>query len=702
MLFKREEQSFLEQGGFFAEASIFDLFHLPLRYGDPATALSDPGSVILSPALAQKYFGKENPIGKTIAINNNETKVTGVLEPLSPHFHLEFDFLFSFEDLLNQVSRERIGSWVWQDFYNYIRLKEGASAETVDAKLVAFVENHAHPQTSEKGFTYYLGLQLLENIHLHSTHLRNDKIKAGNHRYVTGLAIVGLFLLAIACINFVNLTTARAIRRSKEVGVRKAAGALRGQLAVQFITEAVVVVGLAMVLAAHLALLLIPVLNDFSGKSLSFPVYTDPLLVAGLVGLTLLTGLLAGSYPAFIISGFRPVQAIKGGQIKVDGHINWLRKGLIVTQFTLSALLIISVLIIFQQFTYLNSKDLGFRKEQLLHFPMKGKMRQNHDLTREKFASVPGVSSATIGFGIPGDIVSGDNVIVPGENRRELPARIFTIDHDYIRTMGMEIVAGRDFSREQSTDAGEAFIINETAVKTLGIANSPEEAIGRSLEWQMWTSQDTIKRGRIIGVVKDFHYNSLHEEVQTTVLHIFPGAYWKVALRLQTEDLPGTIAGIEKVWDEFQTGYPIDYQFVDASFGAMYQEEQKLSSLLWTFTVLAIFIACIGAFGLATYATEQRQKEIGIRKVLGASAVGIVGLLSRDFLKLVLIALVVASPLAWYFMSNWLEDFAYRIEIRWWVFVLAGIACLSIAFLTVSYQSIRAALANPIEALRRE
>lgn len=702
MLFKRADKHFLEQGGFFAEESIFELFHLPLRQGNPATALQEPNSVILSPALAQKYFGLDDPLGQTISINNQEVKVTGVLEALSPHFHLSFDFLFSFEDLLSQVSKEKINSWVWQDFYNYIKVAAETNEAQLTSKLSAFVETHAHPQTKPMGFQYYLALQPLPDIHLHSAGLRNDKIVVGNHRYVMGLALVGLFLLLIACINFINLTTAKAIRRAKEVGIRKTAGARRNQLAVQFISEAVVIVSISMLIATHLTRLLLPLLNNFTGKLLSFPLYSDPLLILKLLGLTLLTGILAGSYPAFILSGFRPAQALKSSKLRLDGHVNWLRKGLITTQFALSILLIISVLIIFRQLNFLQQQDLGFQKEQLVHFPMKSKMFNSLDLVKEKFSTITGVTSTSIGFGIPGDIIAGDNIIIPGEDRKTLPARLFTIDHDYIQTLGMELVAGRDFSKAIATDATAGFIVNETAVRTLGLADSPAEAINKPLEWDMWNESDSVKRGRVIGVVKDFHYNSLHEEVQTTVLHIYPGAYWKVMLRLNKEEISETLAAIEKTWESFETGYPIDYQFVDASFGAMYKEEQKLSSLLWIFTLLAIFIACIGAFGLATYATAQREKEIGIRKVLGASVLGIVGILSKDFLQLVFLALLVASPLAWYLMNSWLADFAYRIEIHWWIFVLAGIIALLIAFLTVSFQSIRAALANPIKALRSE
>lgn len=702
LLFSREGDSFLEEHGFFAENSIFDFFDLPFQYGNPEQALLEPNSIVLTQPLAQKYFGNENPVGQTIEINNNEISITGVLAPQSEHFHLDFDYLLTFENLLNDVSEERIASWIWQDFYNYVKVHPGTNMIAFNDKLTRYVEQHAHPQTKEHGFYYYPVLQPLTDIHLHSGNLNNDAAIRGNNRYVNGLALVGLFLLIIACINFVNMSTARAAKRANEVGVRKASGAQQSQLRKQFLAEATIIVTIAMLIAIPMTLLSLPFLNNFSGKTLEFPMLTNIYFPMIIIGLILLIGLLAGSYPAFVLAAFRPASVLKGGITKPSGHVNWLRKSLVTTQFSLSILLISCVLIIFRQINFLNETDLGFNKAQLVHFPMKGSMFQNTENTKEEFLKIPGVSSASACFGIPGDIVSGDNIIVPGENRRNLPARIFNVDHDYIQTMGMNILAGRDFSKSNATDATETFIVNETALRNLDIAATPEEAIGKRLEWQMWTEKDTIKKGTIIGVVKDFHYNSMHENVETTVLQIYPDSYWKMVLRLDAANMTETIAAIEEKWDAFNTGYPIDYQFVDAGFQAMYENEQKLSSLLLIFTVLAVFIACIGAFGLAIYATEQKRKEIGIRKVLGASVGSIVALMSKDFLKLVLIALFIATPLAWILMNSWLNDFAYRIDMEWWMFALAGILALLIAFLTVGSQSFKAALTDPVKSLRSE
>ena len=701
-LFEKGETKMLEEKGIFAEPIFLNIFHLPLKYGDPETALNEINNMVLTEELAQKYFGDENPIGQSITINEKQRKITGVLQSLSPYFHLDFNFIVAFENLKSQVSEARINSWVWQDFFTYVKFFPHTDIDRFEEKLIAFTEKNAHPQTKEHGFYYTPHLQNLEDIYLHSSQLQNDMARRGNNQYVMGLSLVGLFLLFIASINFINLTTARAIHRAKEVGIRKTAGAVRSQLTLQFITEAILIVGISVLIAAALTQVLLPSLNAFTEKALVFDWYKDPIIIMTLLGIIVITGLFAGTYPAFVLSGFRPVDALKGSKVPTAGHIHWLRKGLVTMQFTLSIILIISVLVIYQQVNFLGQKDLGFNEDQLMHFPMKNKLYNNFETTKAAFLNVPGVKSASTCFGIPADIISGDNVILPEDDSKSVPARIFAVDHEYIPTMGMELAAGRNFAKAMTTDSTEAFIINETAMRTFGIADSPEAAIGKPLHWEGWDDDRTIKKGKVIGVIKDFHYNSLHEKVEPSVLHIYPNAYWKLALKLDGTDLRQTIAGIENTWAEFNTGFPIDYQFVDEDLGAMYQSEQKLNSLFWIFTLLAIVISCLGTFGLAAYAAIQRRKEIGIRKVLGASNESIVYLMSKDFLKLVVVAIVIASPIAFYFLNGWLDNFAYRIYIQWWVFVAAGAAAILIAFLTVSLHSIKAATSNPINSLRTE
>lgn len=701
-LFKRGDQGYMEEGGFFAEPLVFDLFDLPLLYGDAAAALAEPDAVVLSAGLAKKYFGEENPVGQELTINAKPAKVTGVLKELSPHFHLDFKFLFSFETLLRMVSEERIRDWIWQDFINYVQVHPQTDLAALETKIDEYAEKNIHPKTQKLNFYYNPRLQKVEDIHLYSANFRNDVAVRSNHIYVKGLVGVGLFLLLIACINFINLATARAVQRAKEVGVRKTSGALRGQLALQFIGEAIIVVFIAALLALLLGNILLPFLNDFTGKSISFHWYSNPTFLSISLSAILLAGLLAGAYPSFVLSGFRPIDALKAASFSPSNHVHWFRKGLVILQFSLSILLIISLLIISQQISHLSKKDMGFQKDQLLHFPMRGKLFKNPEIAKAEFLKIPEVQSVTACFGIPGDIVSGDNIIVPGEDRQTLSARIFNVDHDYIPTMGMEILAGRNFSKAIPTDANRGFIVNETAIRALNLGDNPEEALNKPLEWPMWNEQDSIKKGMVIGVVKDFHYASLHESVQTAVLQIYPQSYWKMAVRVKSDDLGQTLAALENSWDTFDTGYPFDYQFVDAGFGAMYKKERNWRTLIWIAAGLAIFIASIGAFGLAAYAAEQRRKEIGIRKILGASTAGIIGLLSKDFLQLIIVALLLASPLAWYLMDNWLDSFAYRIKIQWWVFPLAGFSAILIALLTIGGQSLKAATSNPINSLRDE
>ncbi len=423
--------------------------------------------------------------------------------------------------------------------------------------------------------------------------------------------------------------------------------------------------------------------------------------------LTIIVGVIAGFYPALVLSGFKPVRVLKGtiSGNEEPGKIPWLRHSLVVTQFALSVLLIISALVVFNQVDYLHNKDLGFNKEQIMFFPMRGdNMFKNIDAFKNELLQSRGVSSVSIGYGFPGDAVAGDEIIVPhnGENLSQSATQLM-VDYDYIKTLGLQLVAGRDFSKEMQTDKDHAWIINETAVKQLGFG-TPKNALGKDLAWHPWgaTNPDSLKTGKIIGVVKDFNYKSLYDKVETTVLQIFPDAAWKVAVKMKTAGISGTIGSVKNVWSKFSPEYPLEYKFLDENFTQMYNAEDKLKSLLWIFTAIAIFVGCLGLFGLAAYAAERRRKEVGIRKVLGATTQGVVLLLSKDFIKLVIISLLTASPVAWYFMNKWLQDFAYRININWWVFVITAIIALSIAFVTVSFQAIKAAIANPVKSLRTE
>jgi putative ABC transport system permease protein len=424
------------------------------------------------------------------------------------------------------------------------------------------------------------------------------------------------------------------------------------------------------------------------------------------VGIALLIGVLSGVYPALVMSGYQPIKVLKGlkptGNDQNSGAL--LRQGLVIVQFSLSALLIICTVIVYRQMNFLHQKDLGFNKDQILYFNAQGNIVQNPQVFKDELKRSSGIVSATAGYGLPGDALATDGIKVPGpEGEKEYSAVNLIVDPDYIPTMGAQLIAGRNFSKDLATDVEEAFIINETAVKELGFG-TPQEALGKKIHWNKWEpdSLNPVKKGQVIGVVKDIHVKSLHEKVNITVMQLYPPVVSKIAVKVKTADLPATIAYIKNTWNKFSPEYPLDYKFLDENFAAMYKSEDKLSTLLWIFTVMAIFVGCMGLFGLAAFSAEQRVKEIGIRKVLGASVMNIVSMLSLTFLKPVLIASLIAFPIAWWAMNSWLQDFEYRVAISWWVFVLAGLAALVIALVTVSFQSIKAATINPVKNLRTE
>jgi putative ABC transport system permease protein len=704
-LFEVGGKKLYQEGGIAVNPAFFNIFPLSFTYGSAQKALEDPTSILLSEEMAAKYFGKENPVGKEILRNKTPFLVKGVFQN-HPKFHLQTPYIFPFA--ATGIPEERLKSWSWQQFYTYVKLKKGADIGALQAKFLKYVKQKAFPSTKEGGFAYLPYFQPLHNIHLYSSDFKFDILALkGNVTYVKALTLIAGFILLIACFNFVNLATAKSLQRAKEVGVRKTIGASRKQLMVQYISETVLITLISMVICVALTYLFLPWLNAFTEKQITFNLFSNPLLAPLLLGLTILVGVLAGFYPALVLSGFQPIKVLKGAATSdaIAGKTPWLRHGLVVIQFTLSVLLIISAIVVFRQVSYLHNKDLGINKEQIMFFPMRGdKMKHDYETFKNELLRSPNVSSVSMGYGFPGDIVASDNIIVSKEGKRSWkPAKQMLVDHDYIKTLGIQLVSGRDFSEDMRTDQDAAFIINETAVKELGFGTA-ENALGKTLWWPVWGAQtpDSLKRGQVIGVVRDFHYNSLYEKVETTVLQIFPDAYWKVAVKMNTANISQSIAHVQQVWNRFSADYPIEYRFLDENFDQMYKAEEKLRSLLWIFTTITVFVACLGLFGLVAYAAERRRKEIGIRKILGASVAGIVLLLSKEFIKLVAVALLIASPWAWYLLKGWLEDFAYRTELEWWIFAIAGAVSIMIALLTVSFQSIRAALTDPVKSLRSE
>jgi putative ABC transport system permease protein len=705
MLMEVDEKRAYEEKGVIADSTFFSIFPLKFARGDANTALIGPSSVVITEEIAGKYFGANDPIGKTIKLDKENFIVKGVLTALPKHFHLDFNYIIPVSAA--GLPAERMQNWGWQQFFTYIKVKDGTNIEQLKTKFHSAVNKEAASERQEAGSISLPYFQALKDIHLYSANFEFDNAKRGNATYVKGLTIIALFVLLIACFNFINLATARSFRRAKEIGVRKVIGADRKQLILQFTGETILVAFISIVIAVIATLIILPSLNSFTGKNIEFNLFANPLLVLLLLGVSMVIGILSGIYPAMVMSGFQPIRVLKG--LKPTGSsINStviLRQGLVIVQFALSALLIVCTVVVYRQMNYLHQKDLGFNKDQILYFNVRGSISEKPQVFKDELKRSSGVVSVTGGYGLPGDQLAGDGITVPtSEGDKEHGAVQIIVDHDYVKTMGLQIIAGRDFSREMATDIREGFIINETAVQKLGLG-TPEKAIGQRLNWNEWEPADTldpVKRGKVIGVVKDFHVKSLHEQLSTTVLQIYPQVLEKMAVKVKVADLPNTIAHIKATWNKFSPDYPLDYKFLDENFAAMYTSEDKLSTLLWIFTIMAIFIGCMGLFGLAAFSAEQRIKEIGIRKVLGASVLSITAMLSKTFIKPVLIASLIAFPIAWWAMNNWLQDFEYRVNISWWVFLIAGFAALLIALITVSFQSIKAATTNPIKNLRTE
>jgi len=704
MLIEAGEEKTYEEKWITTDSNFFTFFPLTFLKGDPKTALNDPTSIVITEAFAKTLFGAQDPLGKVVKLNKGDMIVKGVLANLPVHFHLDFKFVIPLAAI--GLPKERMASWQWQQFYTYVKVKPGTNVAQLQNKFQEAVKKEADPQNKESGFTYAPYLQPLKDIHLKSADFVYDNARRGNADYVKALTVIAIFVLVIAIFNFINLATARSFRRAKEIGVRKVIGADRKQLIFQFTGETVLFAAFSIILAIIATFIILPFLNKFTDKSISFQPFSNPLLGIGILVIAIIIGILAGVYPALFMSGFQPIKVLKGlkPQGGNNGFSSALRKGLVIIQFALSALLIVCTTIVYRQMTFLHQKDLGFSKDQLLYFDVHGDVEKHPETFKQELLRSPGVVAVTSGYGLPGDVLAGDNIKVPTpEGDKQHTANLFIVDHDYVKTMGLQMVAGRDFSREHATDVEEGFIVNETAVKELGFG-TPQKALGKDLAWDKWVpdSLHPVKRGKIIGVVKDFHYKSLHEKVSTAVLQIYPPVLSKFAVKVKAADLPYTISFIKSTWNKFSPDFPLDYKFLDENFAAMYQSEDKLSTLLWIFTVMAIFVGCMGLFGLAAFSAEQRTKEIGIRKVLGASVANIVGMLSRNFLKPVFIASVLAFPIAWWAMNGWLEDFPYRVNISWWVFAAAGVAALLIALITVSFQAIKAAVSNPVKSLRSE
>ncbi|HTI90073.1 MAG TPA: ABC transporter permease [Puia sp.] len=673
--------------GVFGGADFFSMFSYPLLQGTPATALNAPGVIAISKKMAIMFFGgPQQAMGKTLRFDNSKSlQVSAVFEDLSSNSSLQFDFLRSWVDYIKE--NNWVHNWGNTNPNAYVQLREGTDPAAVEAKIKDFI--YRYMSKNPDSYTE-LGLQSYPEKYLHSN-FKNGYIDGGRIEYVRIFTVIAIFILLIACINFMNMATAQAAGRSKEIGVRKVIGAGRFLLIRQFIGEALLLTFLSLLVAILLSAILLPAFNELTGKQLSLPV-TQPVFWLSLTGLLLVTGFVAGSYPAFFLSSLDPIKVLKGS-LKFSWREILARRGLVVFQFSLTILLIMGMIVIYRQLNYIQTKNIGYDRENLIYIPVEGELATKYQLFKAEAVRIPGVLAMSKMRNSP-TVISHHNGSIgwPGKDPNLVVHFADEIvAYDFVKTLGLQLKDGRDFSTEYPTDS-VGFLLNETAVEKIGLQNP----VGQTI---LWGNQP----GKIVGVLKDFHFNSMHSSIDPLIVRLKEDWTWgNILVRVQAGKTREAISGLEKLAKTVNPKFPFTYQFSDQEFAKLYQSEQLVSKLSNYFAFLGIFISCLGLFGLATFATAQRRKEIGVRKVLGASVTSISFLLANDFLKVVALAFLVAFPAAWLIMNNWLQNFVYRIDIEWWMFALAGFVTLGIAMLTVSYQSIRSALANPIKSLRTE
>ncbi|MBS1916758.1 MAG: ABC transporter permease [Bacteroidetes bacterium] len=678
----------LKEDGNFASEDFFSMFSFPLLQGKAQNALADISSIAISKKMAVQFFGSpEEAFGKTIRYENKKDfKVTAVYNDIPQNSSIKGDFVLNWFQYLEENSWAK--EWGNNGPATSIMLRADAKPDAVRNKIRKFLDDYNKEQ--DKTFHIELGMQLFNQQYLHSD-FKNGEIVGGRIEYVKIFSIIAVFIMVIACINFMNLTTARSVKRAKEIGVRKVVGAMRGVLIRQFIGEALLLSFFATVIALIIASLMLPMFNSLTSKQISFPFF-NPVFWVEILGLTILTGIVSGSYPALFLSSFNPIRVLKGS-MKFSSGATFFRKGLVVFQFVLSVMLIIGTIMISKQVHFIQTTNLGLDRENLVYIPIEGDLSQNFNLFKDEALNIPGVTAVSRMTGSPTEIGSNTGgVDWDGKDPSVRPMfSQASVGYDFAKTVHVKMVQGRDFSKDYGTDS-VGYIINEAALRKIGY----KDPIGKRLTF--WG-----KKGAIVGVVKDFHFASLRVAIEPLVLRLRDKEEWgTILVKIETAKTKQAMAGLEKLGKELNPKFPFNYQFADENFNKMYRSEQVIDKLSTSFAILAIFISCLGLLGLAMFTAEQRTKEIGIRKVLGASVSGVFGLLSKEFLQLVFIAFVIAAPLAWWAVSKWLQDYTYRTDISWWVFAVAGIAALFIALLTVSFQAIKAAVANPVKSLRTE
>lgn len=710
-LLRYEENAFVEDRFFFSDPEVFEMFSWEMIEGDPSTALTYPDGIVLTESMAQKYFGDEDPMGKTIEAEIGGTQlqfqVRGIVENIPENSHFQFDFLASMEPVVQfyggqEAFMQNYGS---NNFATYLLLPEGYEYEQLQEQIPAFIDRHLSSEDHALGNDgeevrpsdgTMLFLQPLTDIHLHSN--LDSEIEANSRiEYVYIYGAIALFILIIACINFMNLSTARSVKRAVEVGLRKVVGANRSSLIRQFIGESVVMALLSLIFAILLVELMLPMVNDFINLNLELNLLQNLTQLLWLFAIVFFVGLVAGSYPAFFLSGFQPATVLKGS-FKAGKVHERFRSVLVVTQFAISIALISCMIVVYTQLDFMRTKDLGFDKENVAVLPVSQQITSNYENIRERLLGHPGILNVSVASRVPSGrlLDSQDTQAEVNGTLQDIDFRIADIhvSHNYLETFDINVIAGRNFDIELASDSTEAFILNESAVETIGWT-SPEESLDKEFHYGG-------RRGRVIGIVNDFNFESLHQSIAPIVFLIPDDRINSVAVKIRDNSREEVLSFLEEQWATLRPGYPFTYFFVQDNFDQQYNSEERLGTLFGFFSLIAIIIAALGLFGLASFTAQQRIKEIGIRKVLGATVSQIVWLLSTRFTLLVILAIAIATPIAWYAMDQWLDGFAYQIDMPVWSFIIAGGSAIVIAWLTISYQSVRAAIVNPVNSLRSE
>jgi len=698
---KYKDNQFKEDHLAFADSNFFKIFSIPLIEGNESNALVAPNSVVISKAFAKKYFGVENPVGKSLVIGLHEAlyKVTGVFDKVPENSHFHFDAFLS-------LSTWHIENPTWNNLgpYTYLLLNKNADPKKLEAKFPQLVAKYVVPENqrdmgislaeAQKSVnTFVFSLQPLTDIHLYS-HTKYELEPNGDIQYVYIFSALALFILLLACVNFTNLSTARAVKRAREVGIRKVMGSLKKQLIIQFLTESVLLTFLSMLVAFGLLVLFLPYFNQLANREIPFGLFINYKSMLAIVSLIFITGIVAGIYPAFFLSSFNTIKVLKGSASKGSQN-NLLRSSLVVFQFFISIALIIATIVVYQQLYFMQNKKLGYDKEQVLFLPDARLLGKNQTAFQQQLSENKNVVASSISRSVPGlPFMDGTEIYSKNENGngKEIHANIYHVDVDYLKTLGIQIIRGRNFSKDFSTDSS-AVVINQAMVRELGWSHT--NPVGKTI---VRSGQQQFK---VLGVVADFNYASAKQEVAPLMM-MLGNNYGGLVIKINTSDVKEFLADLKKQWDSFNPEGPLEYTFLDDNFAKLYASEIRTQKIFSAFAIIAIIIASLGLFGLSAFVIEQRKKEISIRKVLGASVRNVLLLVSKDFLLLVGIAFVISVPVTWWAMHNWLQDFAYRINIKWWVFILAGMIAILISVLTISFQAIKAAISNPVKSLKTE